>query len=137
MEEVTAYIGLGSNLGDRWKNIQTALEALSGWRGIRLRKVSTLLETDPIGFKDQPRFMNCVAELQTSLEPGALHEACLAVERRMGRVRVQRWGPRTIDLDILLYGNDSVDSPTLKIPHPEIANRPFVQEGLRELNAHG
>ncbi len=137
MDEVTAYIGLGSNVGDRKQNILRALSMLSDARGVRLGSVSTFLETDPIGLKDQPRYLNCVAAVATQLDPSLLHEACLNIEKRLGRVRAQRWAPRTIDLDILLYGKKAVKQPYLVIPHPEIANRPFVQAGLRELAAHG
>jgi 2-amino-4-hydroxy-6-hydroxymethyldihydropteridine diphosphokinase len=137
MDEVTAYIGLGSNLGDRKQNILRALSMLSDSRGVQLGSVSTFLETDPIGLKDQPRYLNCVAAVTTELDPSLLHEACLNIEKRLGRVRAQRWAPRTIDLDILLYGKKAVKQPNLVIPHPEIANRPFVQAGLWELAAHG
>ena len=132
-----AYVGLGSNLGDRKENILRALAMLSDTAGLRVRSVSTFLETEPLGIKDQPSFINCVAEISTGLDPFRLHEACVDIENRLGRVRVRRWGPRTIDLDILLYGKKSVKGPRLVVPHPEIANRPFVQAGLRELGAYG
>lgn len=137
MDKITSYIGLGSNLGDRKSTILRALEMLSGSKGIRLGTVSTLLETEPIGLRDQPRYMNCVAEIKTSLEPKALQDTCLQIEQRLGRVRASRWAPRTIDLDILLYGKKRIQNRDLVIPHPEIPNRPFVQAGLRELAAHG
>src|SRR4051812_7591226 len=103
MAKVTTYIGLGSNLGDRKANILRAVTMLSEARNIRLKSISTLLETDPIGLKDQPRFMNCVTELETTLDPLVLQGTCTEIEQRLGRVRHRRWGPRTIDLDILLY----------------------------------
>jgi 2-amino-4-hydroxy-6-hydroxymethyldihydropteridine diphosphokinase len=137
MGEVKSFIGLGANLGDRKQNILRALEMLSGSRGIRLETVSTFLETDPIGLKDQPPYLNCVAEIVTTLDPADLQEACQSIEQRLGRRRALRWAPRTIDLDILLYGSKPVRNANLVIPHPEIANRPFVQAALRELEAHG
>jgi 2-amino-4-hydroxy-6-hydroxymethyldihydropteridine diphosphokinase len=137
MGQVTAYIGLGSNLDDRKQNILRALSMLSNSRGISRKAVSTFLETDPIGLKDQPSYINCVAEIATELDPQRLQGVCLDIEQRLGRVRVMRWGPRTIDLDILIYGKKSVKEPSLVIPHPEIANRPFVQAGLLELGAYG
>jgi 2-amino-4-hydroxy-6-hydroxymethyldihydropteridine diphosphokinase len=137
MGEITAYIGLGSNLGDRKQMILRALEMLSGSRGICRKSVSTFLETEPIGIKDQPRYVNCVTEIATTLSPDRLHKVCLHIEERLGRVRAKRWAPRTIDLDILLYGKKPVRLPGLTIPHPEIVNRPFVQVALQELGAHG
>ena len=132
-----AYIGLGSNLGDRKANILRAIEMLNQHQAIHLRQVSTLLETRPVGpIRDQPAFVNGVAVLETTLRPLPLLEVLLSVEQRLGRVRQERWGPRIIDLDILLYGDEVLNHPRLKIPHPEIANRPFVQAGLRELNAN-
>ncbi len=133
MGEVNAYIGLGSNLGDRHDNIQRAIDLLGKTPGIRVDHISEMLETEPIGKLDQPRFINCVAEVHTQLDPFKLHETCLGIEKALGRVRIERWGPRLIDLDILLYGKESIRHPTLTIPHPEISNRPFVQLGLKEL----
>ena len=134
---VTAFIGLGSNLGDRKGHILQALDILRQRRDIRVMDVSTLVETQPVGpVQDQPPFVNGVAAIETSLKPQDLLAELLSIEQRMGRIRKERWGPRTIDLDILLYGNERIDHPDLKIPHPEIENRPFVQAGLRELAAH-
>jgi 2-amino-4-hydroxy-6-hydroxymethyldihydropteridine diphosphokinase len=137
MDEVTAYIGLGSNLGDRKQSILRALAMLTETSGVKLNGVSTFLETDPIGLKDQPRYINCVVAVTTKLDPSVLHRACLEIEKRLGRVRAQRWAPRKIDLDILLYGKKTVRQLDLVIPHPEIANRPFVQAGLAELGVRG
>jgi 2-amino-4-hydroxy-6-hydroxymethyldihydropteridine diphosphokinase len=129
------YIGLGSNLGDREATISRALSLLDG-AGIRVLRVSTLRETDPVGFEDQPRFLNGVAELQTELEPRELLERLLAVERTLGRNRTgPRFGPRTIDLDILLYGSIEAREEELEIPHPRLHERTFVLEPLAELNA--
>jgi 2-amino-4-hydroxy-6-hydroxymethyldihydropteridine diphosphokinase len=124
---VFAYIGLGSNLGDRRAMIAGALERL------RPRRMSAIVETDPVGRIDQPRFLNAVAELETDLRPGQLLHRLLEVERELGRVRSQRWGPRTIDLDLLLYGDEQVTSESLSVPHPELHRRRFVLEGLAEL----
>jgi 2-amino-4-hydroxy-6-hydroxymethyldihydropteridine diphosphokinase len=124
---VLAYIGLGSNLGDRRAMIDGALERL------RPRRVSAVVETDPWGRVDQPRFLNAVAEIETDLEPGALLDRLLGVERDLGRVRDEKWGPRTIDLDLLLYGDRRVSSESLSVPHPRLHERRFVLEGLAEL----
>jgi 2-amino-4-hydroxy-6-hydroxymethyldihydropteridine diphosphokinase len=124
---VTAYIGLGSNLGDRRAMIAGALGRL------RPRRVSSVIETDPVGKTDQPRFLNAVAELSTDLPPAALLEQLLGIERDLGRVRTERWGPRSIDLDLLLHGGEQVSTPSLTVPHPELHRRRFVLEGLAEL----
>ncbi len=124
---VLAYVGLGSNLGDRESLITKALEAL------RPRRVSRVLETEPWGLREQPRFLNAVAELQTDLSAQALLARLRDVEDRLGRVRAQRWGPRTMDLDLLLYGDVALESDALSIPHPRLAGRRFVLEGLAEL----
>lgn len=137
MGQVEAYIGLGSNLGDRHQNIQRAVDLLRQAEGIRVRQISSLLETAPVGKVDQPRFINCVAHVSTELDPFQLHDTCIGIEETMGRVRLERWGPRLIDLDILIYGHEKVQHPRLTIPHPEIGHRSFVQEGLKELGHHG
>ena len=132
-----AYVGLGSNLGDRQANILCAIDLLRQEHGIAVGAVSTFVETRPIGpIQDQPAFINGVAVLETTLRPLPFLDALLSIEQRLGRVRKERWGPRIIDLDILLYGNEVVDHPRLKIPHPEIGHRPFVQAGLQELGAY-
>jgi 2-amino-4-hydroxy-6-hydroxymethyldihydropteridine diphosphokinase len=124
-----AYVGLGSNLGDREGTIRAAVAELPG-----LVSVSTLRETDPVGITDQPRFLNGVAALETELAPRELLDVLLTVERRLGRERGQRWGPRTIDLDLLLYGNEVIDETGLTIPHPRLHERRFVLEPLAELS---
>ena len=124
---VFAYIGLGSNLGDRRAMIAQALEEL------RPRRVSTIVETEPWGVVDQPRFLNCVAEIETEIAPPALLDRLLEIERELGRVRRQKWGARTIDLDLLLYGDRRIVSPILTVPHPRLHERRFVLEGLVEL----
>jgi len=122
-----AYIGLGSNLGDREAFLKRAL------RRLRPRRVSRIIETEPWGRRDQPRFLNAVAEIETSLEPEALLEHLQLLERELGRVRAGRWGPRTIDLDLLLYDDRRIRTRTLNVPHPRLARRRFVLEGLAEL----
>jgi 2-amino-4-hydroxy-6-hydroxymethyldihydropteridine diphosphokinase len=130
------YIGLGSNLGNRVQTIRRALDLLRADDDIEVVRVSSLRETDPVGYTDQPRFLNGVAALETQLAPRALLERMLAVERELGRTRDgPRFGPRTIDLDLLLYGDAVVDEPGLEIPHPRMAERPFVLEPLAELDA--
>jgi 2-amino-4-hydroxy-6-hydroxymethyldihydropteridine diphosphokinase len=131
------YIGLGSNLGDRAATIQAALGRLAADADIELVAVSSLRETDPVGFEEQPRFLNAAAAIRTVLEPRELLDRMLKVERGLGRVREgARYGPRTIDLDLLLYGDAVVDQPGLAIPHPRLQERVFVLEPLMELDPH-
>jgi 2-amino-4-hydroxy-6-hydroxymethyldihydropteridine diphosphokinase len=123
-----AYVGLGANLGDREGAIRRAAELLGATR------LSTLRETEPWGYEDQPRFLNAVAELETDLAPRALLERLLEVEGTLGRTREGlRWGPRTIDLDLLVYGSERVDEPGFAVPHPRLPERLFVLEPLAEL----
>ena len=123
-----AYVGLGSNLGDREQLIREAAELVGATR------LSTVIETEPWGYADQPRFLNAVAELETPLTPWQLLDHLLDVERRLGRERVgPRWGPRSIDLDLLLFGDQVIDEPGLIVPHPRLAERAFVLEPLAEL----
>ena len=129
------YVGLGSNLGDREGTIRQALERLEADGRIEVLAVSSLRETDPVGYLDQPRFLNGAAVLRTELPARALLERLQDVERELGRDRSgPRFGPRTIDLDLLLYGGETVDEPGLEIPHPRLAERRFVLEPLAELN---
>jgi 2-amino-4-hydroxy-6-hydroxymethyldihydropteridine diphosphokinase len=128
------YIGLGSNLGDREATIRAALARLGGEDDIRVVRVSSLRETDPVGYADQPRFLNGAAELDTDLAPRELLDRMLAVERQLGRVRGRRYGPRTVDLDVLLYGDEMIDEPGLVVPHPRLVERRFVLEPLAELD---
>jgi 2-amino-4-hydroxy-6-hydroxymethyldihydropteridine diphosphokinase len=124
-----AFVGLGSNLGDREGTILVALSRLD-----RVVAVSGLRETDPVGFEDQPRFLNGVAALETELPPRALLDRLLEVERSLGRTRDgPRFGPRTIDLDLLVYGDLELDEPGLTIPHPRLHERRFALEPLAEL----
>jgi 2-amino-4-hydroxy-6-hydroxymethyldihydropteridine diphosphokinase len=124
-----AYVGVGSNLGDREETIRAAIAALPD-----VVAVSELRETDPVGVTDQPPFLNGAVALDTALAPRELLEALLAVERQLGRERRERWGPRTIDLDLLLYGCEAVDEPGLTVPHPRLHERRFALEPLAELD---
>jgi 2-amino-4-hydroxy-6-hydroxymethyldihydropteridine diphosphokinase len=125
-----AYVGLGANLGDREATIRAAVAALPG-----VFAVSSLRETDPVGNTDQPRFLNGVAALETSLSARELLDVLLSVERGLGRERRERWGPRTIDLDLLLYGDETIDEPGLTVPHPRLHERRFALEPLAELDS--
>ncbi len=129
-----AYIGLGANLGDRRATLERAVALLDGHPGLCVVVRSELRETEPWGLVDQPPFLNGVVALDTSLPPRALLDVLLAVEQQLGRVRGERWGPRTIDLDLLLYGSESVDEPGLVVPHPRLHERAFVLEPLAELD---
>jgi 2-amino-4-hydroxy-6-hydroxymethyldihydropteridine diphosphokinase len=130
-----AYVGLGSNLGDRESTIRSALAELGAVHGVEVVAVSTLVETDPVGYLDQPTFLNGVAALETGLSARALLDLLLAVEARFGRDRaaVPAQGPRTLDLDLLLYGDAELDEPGLRLPHPRLHERAFVLEPLAEL----
>jgi 2-amino-4-hydroxy-6-hydroxymethyldihydropteridine diphosphokinase len=129
-----AYVGLGANIGDRERTLREAVDALGAEEGIEVAAVSTLRETDPVGAGVQPRFLNGVAALETSLGARELLDRLLAVEQRFGRVRVPgEHGPRTLDLDLLLYGDETIDEPGLALPHPRMHERRFVLEPLAEL----
>ena len=128
------FVGLGSNLGEREAMIRLALEALSRLPGTRLVKASSLYDTEPVGEVDQPNFLNAVAQLDTELTARQLLWNLLLIEKRLGRVRTQRWGPRTIDLDLLLHGSLVLDEPELTVPHPELTARSFVLVPLVELD---
>ncbi len=124
----TAYVGLGSNLGDREQFVRDAA-ALIG-----CAQLSSIVETEPWGYEHQPRFLNAVGEVETTLEPRPFLAHLLDIERRLGRERIgPRWGPRTIDLDLLLFGDRLVDEPGLAVPHPHLLERAFVLEPLAEL----
>ena len=124
-----AYVGLGANLGDREATIRRAAELIGA------RRLSSLRETEPWGYEDQPPFLNAAAELETDVAARDLLDRLLAVERSLGRTRDgPRWGPRTIDLDLLLYGSERLDEPGLTVPHPYLHERLFVLEPLAELD---
>jgi 2-amino-4-hydroxy-6-hydroxymethyldihydropteridine diphosphokinase len=125
---VTAYVALGSNLGDRRAHLRSAVEGLPG-----VQRVSGVYETDPVGGPEQEPFLNCVVELDTNLGPHELLAECQRLEQAADRVRAVRWGPRTLDIDILLYDDLEVATPQLDIPHPRMAERRFVLQPLADL----
>jgi 2-amino-4-hydroxy-6-hydroxymethyldihydropteridine diphosphokinase len=129
-----AYVGLGANLGDREDTIRAAVAALGEEEGVEVVAVSTLRDTEPVGVGEQPRYLNGVAALETTLAARELLDRLLAVEQRFGRVRVLgEHGPRTLDLDLLLYGDEAIEEPGLTVPHPRLHERRFVLEPLGEL----
>ena len=134
---VQAFLGLGSNLGDRLANLQRAVDLLDRRTGISVLRSSRVYETDPVGGPSQPDYLNAVLEVDTMLAPPDLLRACLDVEEALGRVRDERWGPRTVDIDILTYGDERIalDDPPLEVPHPRMHERMFVLAPLLELDA--
>jgi 2-amino-4-hydroxy-6-hydroxymethyldihydropteridine diphosphokinase len=128
------WLALGSNLGDRSRYLQSAREALRE-AGITVVRTSRVAETEPVGIRDQPQFLNQVLEVETSLEPRPLLDAVKAIESQLGRTARERWGPREIDIDILRYDGRVVDEPGLHIPHGELQNRPFLLDLLEEIEA--
>jgi len=130
-----AYIGLGSNLGEREATLAAAVEELDAAPGVSVLGVSTLIDTEPVGVLDQPRFLNGVLALETELPARELLELLLAVEARFGRDRsaVPAQGPRTLDLDLLVYGEEEIDEPGLRVPHPRLHERAFVLRPLAEV----
>lgn len=129
-----AYVGLGANLGPRAETLRRALELLGRSPGVDVLAVSELRETEPVGVIEQPPFLNGAAALQTSLPARELLDLLLEVERSLGRVRAERWGPRLIDLDLLLFGAETIDEPGLHVPHPHLHERRFALEPLAELD---
>ncbi|HOF18459.1 MAG TPA: 2-amino-4-hydroxy-6-hydroxymethyldihydropteridine diphosphokinase, partial [Phycisphaerae bacterium] len=135
MTETTAYIALGSNLGDRAARLRLAVDFLGAEKGVRVVSVSRFLETEPVGPAGQRKFLNAAAELATTLDPHALLAVLQDIEYRLGRDRdvELRWGPRTCDLDLLLYGETVLETDELTIPHPRMHERRFVLEPLAEI----
>jgi len=130
----TAYLSLGSNLGNRKEFLKDALKALVSYPEIELTNASSIYETDPVGYSDQGNFLNMVVQVQTSLSAEQLLEICLQTEKELGRIRDIRWGPRTVDLDILLFNNENIKSEKLIIPHPRMHERAFVLVPLLEID---
>ena len=129
-----AYVGLGANLGDRDSTLRAAVDAVGAEEGVEVVAVSTLRETEPVGVGVQPRYLNGVVALETTLAAPELLDLLLALEQRFGRVRVPgEHGPRTLDLDLLLHGDEVIDEPGLTVPHPRIHERRFVLEPLAEV----
>ena len=133
MRSETAYIGIGSNVGDRKANIKRALELIGMTRGVELEKTSSIYETEPVGGPPQGDFLNGVIKVKTTLEPFAFLKTLQKIEQHIGKKKTVKNGPRAIDLDILLFGKKSVTTRNLKIPHPRMHKREFVLRGLREL----
>jgi len=133
---VRAYLGIGSNLGDRLAFLQRAVDGLAATPGIRVAAVSAVFETDPIG-PEQPDYLNAVVAVDTTLTPHGLLAACQHQEVVAERVREVRWGPRTLDVDVVLYGDETVDTPDLQIPHPRWRERDFVLAPLADLGVAG
>lgn len=132
-QPVIAYIGLGSNLSDPGRQVRSALGTLSEHHAIQLLRHSALYLSPPMGPADQPDYVNAVAALETRLAPHRLLDLLQAIEQQQGRVRGERWGPRTLDLDILLYGDRLISDARLTLPHPGIAERAFVLYPLQEI----
>ena len=130
---VKAYIALGSNMGDREQNLNRGVEMLRCSENVEVTAVSSYVNTAPVGYTEQPDFLNAVVEVRTILTPRALLEACIRIEKSMKRERIIRWGPRIIDLDIVLYGDLILDEEQLTIPHPRMHEREFVLGPLNEI----
>ena len=133
MERV--YLGLGTNLGEKEKNLRTAVESIKEIPDTKLITVSGIYKTEPWGYEDQNDFLNLCLEIKTDLKPADLLKECQAIEEQMGRVREERWGPRIIDIDILIYNDLELTTSKLAIPHPRIEERAFVLIPLQEINA--
>jgi len=131
-ERKLIYLSLGSNLGDRAANLESAIEALARV-GVQVRRRSSMYETEPVDLLDQPWFLNCAIEAETSLEPRALLERLQGIEQKLGSRKLIPKGPRIVDLDVLFYGSDVIDEPGIEIPHPRLAQRRFVLVPLAEI----
>jgi 2-amino-4-hydroxy-6-hydroxymethyldihydropteridine diphosphokinase len=129
-----AYVGIGANLGPREESLRRAVELLGRADGVEVIGVSELRETDPVGVIDQPPFLNGAVAIETMLPARALLDLLLEIERSLGRVRGERWGPRVVDLDLLVYGIEVLDEPGLHVPHPRLHERRFALEPLAEMN---
>lgn len=130
---VVSYLGLGSNLGNRRKNIKNALGHLKKTKGVEILKCSRIYETDPVGMPFQGKFLNGAIKINTSLKPAALLKTIKRIEKALGRKKTIRFGPRVIDIDILLYGGSVINRKELKVPHPRMFERGFVLKALREV----
>ncbi len=133
MEPVLAYLGMGSNQGSRAQILANAIESLEKFSGVRLLGVSGVYETEPVGGPEQPDFLNLVAVVLTNLNPQGLLRVAMELEQQAGRVRVEHWGPRSLDVDVLMVGDASISTPELTLPHPRMFQRRFVIEPLLEV----
>lgn len=131
--ENLAYIALGSNMGDRFGYLKKALLLLESHEGIQVVNTSSIYETDPVGYTDQDQFLNMAVQVKTKLNSEELLAECLRIEEELGRKREIRWGPRTLDLDILLYNHENIETEKLTIPHPRMSERAFVLLPLLEM----
>ncbi|WP_050613597.1 2-amino-4-hydroxy-6-hydroxymethyldihydropteridine diphosphokinase [Bacillus testis] len=131
-----AFLSLGSNLDDRLSYLREAVELLRQHDKIEVTNVSSLYETEPVGYTDQGKFLNLAVKLHTALSAEELLKVCQDIEQQLGRKRIIRWGPRTIDLDILLYNQDNIESDDLSVPHPRMHERAFVIIPLLEIEPH-
>jgi 2-amino-4-hydroxy-6-hydroxymethyldihydropteridine diphosphokinase len=132
-QEIFAFLGLGSNLGDRLTHLQEAVDLLHRRPSLRVDAVSSVYETEPVGGPEQGPFLNMAVRVATRRSPRRLLAACFGVEQALGRKRLERWGPRTIDIDILLYGNRAFATRRLTVPHPRLVERPFALIPLLEV----
>ena len=130
---VQAYLGLGSNIGDRKQQLLKAIDLIGNIKGIKVTKQSSIYETAPIGYTDQPNFLNLCLEIETKLSPQQLLKHCLDIEQQLHRVREIRWGPRTLDIDILLYSDNIIETDNLSVPHPRMQERAFVLIPLNDI----
>ncbi len=130
----SCYVALGSNISPRYSYLQQAILALKQQKDIQIKSLSSIYETIPVGYTDQANFLNMVIEIETVLSPIKVLRICQAIEQDLGRKRVKRWGPRTIDLDILLYNQEQMETEQLIVPHPRIQERAFVMVPLHEIN---
>ncbi len=131
----SAYLSMGSNIGNRLEHLQQAVQLLNEHSSIKVLQVSSVYETEPVGLTEQAKFLNIAVELETSLEATELLSACQSIENKLGRMRKIRWGPRTVDLDILLYNEDHIQLEDLIIPHLRMQERAFVLVPLIEINS--
>ncbi|MGW9857073.1 2-amino-4-hydroxy-6-hydroxymethyldihydropteridine diphosphokinase [Staphylococcus hominis] len=130
---VQAYLGLGSNIGDRKQQLLKAIDLIGNIKGIEVTKQSSIYETAPVGYTDQPNFLNLCLEIETELSPQQLLKHCLNIEQQLHRVREIRWGPRTLDIDILLYSDNVIEADNLSVPHPRMQERAFVLIPLNDI----
>ena len=129
-----SYLSLGSNMGDRFEMLRQAVAQLAEQPAVTVTQISSLYETDPVGYTDQEPFLNMVVQLETELTAMALLDVCQMIEQNLNRKRLVRWGPRTIDLDILLYNQDRIETARLTVPHPRMNERAFVLISLLEID---
>lgn len=130
---VKAYLGLGSNIGNRELQLNEAIKILHAYQGIQVTQVSHIYETEPVGYTNQPKFLNLCIEIETELNPQSLLKCCLATEQQLHRKREIRWGPRTLDVDILLIGDQIIEQDNLSVPHPRMKERSFVLIPLNDI----